>query len=852
MKNKPKFDEYIIDEKDKKRAKTSFIIFGSLSIIFIAAAVVLGCLIPRQKDTTELHGEKLRSLIEADSTSYFLSSDNYLVSYDLSNGNEKKTYEPVKAITNKLEADGTIDSLLPNSLQRLSYKYFSSIGGEERFAAIDSNGNWFTFIKEGEELSISDDYYLVESRYSHIGTNWDEVNPVAYSIYTDSDNAFVIKEFDLLNIHQGPVAEKTLWEFDTSASSFGGKTIRPLAYGTGVWDIVIDDKNVYILEDGGLISVSKSMLDYNKNGEQINYFKAASDNYIAYLRGYLKSLDESKKEKLGISDQEIDLMKKNELESYYVKASSSNTIALAKEKAAAELSANNDWCDSYDALKGTFVIPDYYLDDNCQRIVYSGDFNMGGSVYSNALDKFYFANRSDDKIYTIDKNVLVDTSYGDVTLSSLAMPVETIDLGGRKLSGDFCCVRYNHLANSMFVMFANSQTISIVSLDEEKTICTFDANFEIFSIIGNASDSNCVAMRNYKSVDSKGVAENSFVASSYEPARFAMKSVIVGFFVAFLIISVIWILFFLVSFLAHKRRNVMFKTKTIIKDVMKNKFTYIALIPFVAMLILFCYYEAFGSIALSFFDYTAEKPAYIWNNFANYVRIFNEENFWLSVGNMLFFLVFDLILGIVPPLIFGFCLTIMRNKKYSGIIRSAMFIPAIIPGIASMLIWRIGIFGDYGVLNSIVKFFNGQPVQFLANRDISRWSLLLMGFPFVGGYLIFYGGLMNIPSDYHEAAELEGLSVVGRFLKIDVPLIMPQIKYIFVTTFIASAQNYARTYMLKSAGTVTPVENMYVAMKVSGDYGMASAYATLIFIFLLAAVTANFKMQKDQGLGDAL
>ena len=251
---------------------------------------------------------------------------------------------------------------------------------------------------------------------------------------------------------------------------------------------------------------------------------------------------------------------------------------------------------------------------------------------------------------------------------------------------------------------------------------------------------------------------------------------------------------------------------------------------------------------MSFFSYTKDKPAWIWNNFANYIKIFNEPNLVKSIVNMLFFLVFDLILSIVPPIIFAILLILIRNKVASNWIRALMFIPGIIPSIATMLIWRQGIYGDTGILNQIIVGSGGEMVQWFLNESISRWSLILMGFPFIGGYLIFYGGMINIPKEYHEAGRLEGLGTIKRFLSIDIPLIMPQIKYIFITTFISSVQNFARTHILRSKEVSTPVQSMYEKMT-SGNYGMSSAYATLIFIFLFAAIATNFKMQKKDAMG---
>ena len=170
-----------------------------------------------------------------------------------------------------------------------------------------------------------------------------------------------------------------------------------------------------------------------------------------------------------------------------------------------------------------------------------------------------------------------------------------------------------------------------------------------------------------------------------------------------------------------------------------------------------------------------------------------------------------------------------------------------------MLIWREGIYGADGIFNQIVTLFGGTPIEYLDNVDYSRWALIFMGFPYIGGYLIFYGGMMNIPTEYHEAGRLEGLGIIKRFFKIDIPLIMPQIKYIFIMTFIDSVQNYARTYILGSSGTITPVENMYRIMTgTQADYGMASAYATILFVFLFAAVATNFKMQRKDTMGEDL
>lgn len=122
-----------------------------------------------------------------------------------------------------------------------------------------------------------------------------------------------------------------------------------------------------------------------------------------------------------------------------------------------------------------------------------------------------------------------------------------------------------------------------------------------------------------------------------------------------------------------------------------------------------------------------------------------------------------------------------------------------IPGIAGILIWKDGIYGAYGVINTVIKAFNGTPVAFLGDYRWSMFSLVMMGFPFVGSYLIFYGAIINIPPSFYEVAELEGCGILKRVVHVDIPFISPQMKYVFVMSFIGSVQNVSRVMMTTQA-----------------------------------------------------
>ena len=79
---------------------------------------------------------------------------------------------------------------------------------------------------------------------------------------------------------------------------------------------------------------------------------------------------------------------------------------------------------------------------------------------------------------------------------------------------------------------------------------------------------------------------------------------------------------------------------------------------------------------------------------------------------------------------------------------------------------------------------------------------------------------------------------------------MPQIKYIFVTSFIASVQNYTSIFVIYGTtggnkGEIkTPALLMYREI-INANYGVASVMGVTVFLFLSVATFINFRMQSD-------
>lgn len=275
--------------------------------------------------------------------------------------------------------------------------------------------------------------------------------------------------------------------------------------------------------------------------------------------------------------------------------------------------------------------------------------------------------------------------------------------------------------------------------------------------------------------------------------------------------------------------------------------SYTFILPTFVLLGLFMYVPAVWGLILSFFDYVPgvyTRPV----GFANFVAVLKDPFFTGGIGNMFIFLVTDLIKALVPAVLIAELILALNSKKAQYWVRVLIYIPGILPGVAVLLIWTKGIYGDMGLLNSIVELFGGRGTDWLGNDKTALMSLVMIGLPWVGQYILFYGALMSVPESYKESAKLDGCSWLKSILYIDFPMIRPQLKYVFIITFITSIQDFGRVYMTtgQTSATNIPALQMYMTLNSGSGYGRAAAMGMLLFIIVFGATLVNLKAQKTE------
>ena len=159
------------------------------------------------------------------------------------------------------------------------------------------------------------------------------------------------------------------------------------------------------------------------------------------------------------------------------------------------------------------------------------------------------------------------------------------------------------------------------------------------------------------------------------------------------------------------------------------------------------------------------------------------------------------------------------------------------------------ILGEQGFVAESMKLLGLEHYTrgWLSDPQTVLWSLAFIGFPFAGGIniLVYYAGLAGIPESVHEAAVLDGATGLRKFLRIDVPLVLSQIKLLAILTIIAGVQSFEGVLILTRGGpgfrSMIPGLWMYFNAFSFQRMGYACAIGVILFLLILALTVLNLK-----------
>ncbi|MAS37379.1 MAG: hypothetical protein CL610_25485 [Anaerolineaceae bacterium] len=270
----------------------------------------------------------------------------------------------------------------------------------------------------------------------------------------------------------------------------------------------------------------------------------------------------------------------------------------------------------------------------------------------------------------------------------------------------------------------------------------------------------------------------------------------------------------------------------------RGRIGYFLLLPSLILILVFGYYPAFMAIYYSFTNFSAGGVVEF-IGLDNYIRILTQDRFFgIGFGNMVLIVITNIIKVITMPLLIAELIFWLKNEGRRYLFRTLYLLPAVVPGLVIVYMWRM-VYDPYdGLLNRLLQVFGvNASTAWLANEQTALWAIIGAGFPWIGAFplLIYMGGLLNINSELFEAARIDGANWWVRFWRIDFPLLRPQTMLLVFFAFNGAVSGFEHIFVFTRGGpgiaTYVPGLQMYFRIA-EGEFGYASAIGAILFIIV--------------------
>ncbi len=221
----------------------------------------------------------------------------------------------------------------------------------------------------------------------------------------------------------------------------------------------------------------------------------------------------------------------------------------------------------------------------------------------------------------------------------------------------------------------------------------------------------------------------------------------------------------------------------------------------------------------------------------NYSIMLKDPKFGASLGRTVLYTV-----GFVPTvylLSLGMAMLLKRKSKANGFFRTVYFMPVAMSLVIAGVMWRFMFDPGNGLINVLLTNLGLPTFQWLGHIQSAMISVIIVSVWKSAGYfmIILLAGLEDIPSEYIEAAEIDGANRWQTFRHIIIPLLKPTSFFVLVVLTINSLQAFDQIYVMTRDGPAqaTYTSLMYIYEKAfrEWNFGYSAAMAVVLFAMIL-------------------
>lgn len=281
------------------------------------------------------------------------------------------------------------------------------------------------------------------------------------------------------------------------------------------------------------------------------------------------------------------------------------------------------------------------------------------------------------------------------------------------------------------------------------------------------------------------------------------------------------------------------QNKIIIK--LKNSLpSYLMLLPAFVLILMFVLIPAFNAVRLSFYNvFFDNSKEFV--GLQHYKALFANSEFamslWVGIKFVLLIVPLQFVLSILIALL------IRKIPIGKGLVKSVVYIPYMISGVAVAMIFTTFFYLDGGIFNHLLYLFGGTK-----NIDwMNKYPVFCIVLPAVWmgfGYttLVLLAAMNDVSQSYYEAADLEGANAFVKFFSITLPLIKNTTIYLSIVTVVANMQLFDLPYVLTGGGPVgaTTTPNVLIFKRFFSDYTPGYSMAASVTMLVLLGTISLF------------
>ncbi len=271
------------------------------------------------------------------------------------------------------------------------------------------------------------------------------------------------------------------------------------------------------------------------------------------------------------------------------------------------------------------------------------------------------------------------------------------------------------------------------------------------------------------------------------------------------------------------------------------------ILGFIGLLIIPMFFAIYISLT-NFNGFNLQSASII--GLSNYAEALQNPDSWKAMRLTLIYAVISIPFGLLLSL--GLAMILNMKIKARGIFRTIFYLPTLVPGVATALVFGTIFNTNSGFLNLLLSFFKQSGVTINWLNDYGIYCAAVMAIWGCGTLMvIFLAGLQGIPEELQEAAVIDGANKWQTFWNVTWPLLSPITYFQFIMSIIGAFQMYVQVGILSQAGGGRfwePYQSMYVfpsyALSQMMTYQRFGYGAALIWILFIVILLVTLIVQK--------